>query len=478
MVSLWAVFAVLAAAYVALLVYAGRSGNPRFQPIGPLLMVRTQWGKKTIDRLSRGRHWGWIADAFIVMTVAAGLLMVVLLVWQNTLLFTHTDAVRERPPRLQDALAIPGINPFIPIGYGLFALVVALVIHEGGHGVLARFAKLPVKSLGLVLLVIPVGAFVEPDETALQRTSLRNKMRLFAAGPGPNLVLAAICVMLFAQVMAPAIEPAHEGVAVMGVVEGLPAQQGGLEAGMFITALDGTAIRTQEEFTGTLNESRSKEPIEVSYWFQGTAGTLTVLPLDRYEYFQENAPAANREWYRGKPYLGVVAFGPDQLSAEIDRLESPFDELGVGQGSLFYVAMPFIGLQPAPQTYHDVYDPAGGPWDDNEGAFWITFNSLYWLFWINFLLGTFNALPLGPLDGGQMFRHSIHWFYRRRQGIRTDDLEVVQPEAGSQPVYIARDPAIAERLEVVEGKVRTANRVLGYSLLALLAVPFIVPQFL
>ena len=32
---------------------------------------------------------------------------------------------------------------------------------------------------------------------------------------------------------------------------------------------------------------------------------------------------------------------------------------------------------------------------------------LYWLFWTNVMLATFNALPIGPLDGGQMLREAL-----------------------------------------------------------------------
>lgn len=485
MVSLLAVFAGLTAVYIAVLVYAARVGSERLQPVGPLLMLRTQFGKRLIDKLSRGRAWGWIGDVFIVLTVGAGVLMLVLVVWQNTLLFTHTDIVRERPPRLSETLAIPGINPVIPIGYGLMALIVALVIHEGGHGVLARYAKLPVKSLGLVFLVIPVGAFVEPDETEMLRTRLRNKLRLFAAGPGPNLVLATVCVLLFAQVLAPTLQPANEGVAVMATVDGLPAQQGGLEAGMFLTHIEGRAIATQEAFTEALNRSEAEQPLQVSFWDQGQTGTVTLLPLDRYAYWDEQTQHLSeeerdevlKEWWRGKPYLGVVVAGPEGLANTRDQFVHPFRELGVRNGALFYIAMPFLNLQPAPQTFHDVYDPQGF-WEDREGAFWVTFNSLYWLFWLNVVLGTFNALPLGPLDGGQMFRHTLHWWYRRREGIRTDQLDVIKADDAAMPTYIARDPAVEERLERVELKVSMANKVVGFTLLALVLAPLVVPQFL
>ena len=30
-------------------------------------------------------------------------------------------------------------------------------------------------------------------------------------------------------------------------------------------------------------------------------------------------------------------------------------------------------------------------------------NTLFWLWFINFNVGIFNALPIGPLDGGQLY---------------------------------------------------------------------------
>src|SRR6476659_5293465 len=36
-------------------------------------------------------------------------------------------------------------------------------------------------------------------------------------------------------------------------------------------------------------------------------------------------------------------------------------------------------------------------------SFPIIANMLYWLWFINFNLGIFNALPIGPLDGGQLY---------------------------------------------------------------------------
>lgn len=476
MVSLMTVFLGLTVAYIAFVLWIAHKGSERFQLIGPLLMVRTQAGKKLIDKVARRKWWGPVGDVFLVLTVLSGLLMVLLVVWQNTLLFTHTALVAERPPRVSETLAIPGVNPVIPVWYGLLSLIVALVIHEGGHGILARFAQLKVKSLGLLFLVIPIGAFVEPDEHALQRTSLRNKLRMFAAGPGPNIVLALLCVLLFAQVMVPALAPSHDGVALLGVNEGLPAGDAGLQAGMFITSINGTETRDLEGFSAALNTTRPNQTIPVTATTEDGEATFQVTPMSRYDYLEERAPDLNNETNRNRSFLGVNPAGPDELDGLMNQFVHPFEEQGLTRGSLFYLALPFVNLQPFPDAFHDIWEPTG-IFADWGVAFWITANSLYWLFWLNIVLGTFNALPLGPLDGGHMFRHSLHAYWRKRAGIRDRDLEVLDHE-DEAPKYTARNPEVQDRLDKVDRRVSLANSVVGWGLLALVLAPLIVPQFL
>jgi membrane-associated protease RseP (regulator of RpoE activity) len=479
MVSLLAVFAVLTAGYIAALVWVSKTEPDRFQVVGPLLLVRTHAGKSLIDRISKRQWLGKAADLFIVLTVVSGLAMVVLVAWQNTLLFTHTEQVAQNPPQVEQTLAIPGVNPAIPVGYGLFALVVALVIHEGGHGVMARYADLKVKSLGLLFLVLPVGTFVEPDEAELQGASLGDKLRMFASGPGPNMVLGAITVLMFSQLMIPMLAPAHSGVGLMGVSEDLPAanppEGAPLPEGGFVTHLDGQRVATTDEFQTVLNNTRAGENLTVTVWHEGDVTNHTIVPIDKYEYFERNFPEQNKEWYKGKAFLGVNPAGPDRLDGIMDQLESPFEEMGA-RGGLFYLALPFVNLQPFPTSFHDLYDP-GGFAAGFETSFWIAANALFWLFWINVVLGTFNALPLGPLDGGHMFRHTAHWWFRRGEDIEEGDLRVFDSEEGG-PSFVGRTPEIQDKLDRVDRKVSLVNRTVGIGLLVLVVAPLIVPQFL
>jgi len=91
---------------------------------------------------------------------------------------------------------LPGIN--LPLFEGILALVVVLVVHEGAHAVLTRIAKVPLKSSGLVLFgVIPIGAFVEPDEKRLLHADAARQTRVLVGGPTANLLTSLLFCAIF-----------------------------------------------------------------------------------------------------------------------------------------------------------------------------------------------------------------------------------------------------------------------------------------
>ncbi len=98
-------------------------------------------------------------------------------------------------------LSFPGTTIFIPIVYALIAFITALVCHEFAHGIIARVYELELKSTGLLTLgIMPIGAFVEPDEKKLRKRPSIQKMRIFIAGSFANLVVSLIAGMLFLTV--------------------------------------------------------------------------------------------------------------------------------------------------------------------------------------------------------------------------------------------------------------------------------------
>ncbi|VVC03917.1 Peptidase family M50 [Candidatus Burarchaeum australiense] len=107
------------------------------------------------------------------------------------------------------AAAAPGAAPIIPgknipLLEGILALVIILVVHEGAHGILARLHNIKLKSAGVVLFgILPVGAFVDPDEKQLDNAAPNKQRDVLVAGSTSNFVtmfaaFGLLCLFLLA----------------------------------------------------------------------------------------------------------------------------------------------------------------------------------------------------------------------------------------------------------------------------------------
>ncbi|HLY81925.1 MAG TPA: site-2 protease family protein, partial [Acidimicrobiales bacterium] len=241
MLASWVVWSVVAAGLIA--VYAlvvvvlyrqGRIGPDRgFSLLGPLLMTKTKRGLGLLDRLGRfKRFWSALGDLGLVLAAAAMVTIVVTLLVEAVLAFGIGAA---RAPTPSEAVGLPGINPFIPIGYGLVAIIIGIVIHEMFHGIVARSQNIGVKSVGILWLVIPVGAFVEQDDAQMQAASRRARDRVGAAGVLANFLVALVTFALLALVVTSSVHTAAPGVGVLQVVTGTPASAIGIQPGDLIT---------------------------------------------------------------------------------------------------------------------------------------------------------------------------------------------------------------------------------------------------
>src|SRR3990172_274290 len=135
-------------------------------PPGPFLLWKTVRGGGVL------KAFGDLSIVLVGITMAGTTL---LLLWEATLV--RNAAIRANPPSPDLLLGLPGINPIIPLGYGIFGLAVAIILHEFSHGILSRAANIRIKSLGVIFLIFPIGAFVEPDEDELRALPRRSGRR-------------------------------------------------------------------------------------------------------------------------------------------------------------------------------------------------------------------------------------------------------------------------------------------------------------
>jgi membrane-associated protease RseP (regulator of RpoE activity) len=132
---------------------------------------------------------------------------------------------------------LPGIN--LPFFEGIIALIVVLVVHEGAHAVLTRIAKVPLLSSGIAVFgIIPIGAFVEPDEKKLARVDAQRQTRVLVAGSTSNLMTCVAFFLLFL-----AFTVGTEGFRDQGYLV-----LSGMAPGTVIHTIDGTAVDL-ENFT-------------------------------------------------------------------------------------------------------------------------------------------------------------------------------------------------------------------------------------
>ncbi|MCK4757763.1 MAG: site-2 protease family protein, partial [Thermoplasmata archaeon] len=243
---------------------------------GPFLMWRTQRGRDIIERASKNskfcKFYGNISLAIVGFAMVT---MTVTLMWVATLVIRIPEARQIEPHML---LGLPGLNPIIPLWYGIFGLVIAIIIHEFSHGIMARHADVKVLSLGLTFWIIPMGAFMEPDEEKIMKIDAASRTRMFAVGPSSNLIIAGICCLIFSGLLMGAVVPVHEGVGITFVDEtfnfddiefATPASNISLEEGMVITSFNGSDITDRVDFTVELNKTTANQTVDIEYMANG-----------------------------------------------------------------------------------------------------------------------------------------------------------------------------------------------------------------
>ena len=473
-VSLFIIIALLFI-WILIVYLVKEKGGESFSIWGPILLWKTEKGKALINRIAKKKKfWEKYADVAIGICSIAMILMFAMILW-NVYLSFKIPARSAPSPRM--LIGLPGLNPIIPIGYGIFAIVVAIIIHEFSHGILARVEKIKVKALGIIFLIVPIGAFVEPDEEELEKVSRKKRSHVFAAGPMSNLILAFICALLFSSIFIPSLNPKVDGALVAAevpdspfaiedinpwsvvisfdgeevkndshfeemiknvvpgktynltifsddtlsnksvfggmvvsvVAEGYPADKAGIKEGDVVYKINNQTIVNRTSFFAVMNVTMAGEEVTVEYFRYENGDfilhTSSVILEDRYSYYQKYHPNENKDEYKGKGFIGldVVPFGIRTVPLDYytQRLAHPLQSM---QSFFFYIALPFLGLSPFPESLASLFSTPFSPY-----IFWILFNALYWLFWLNFAIGTFNVLPAVPLDGGYIFRDGISY---------------------------------------------------------------------
>jgi membrane-associated protease RseP (regulator of RpoE activity) len=321
---------------------------------GPLLMRKTTRMRGLIDRIAQRhkRFWTWTMNIGIFVAFFFMAVMLYLLIISLPSLFTAPQATLIIP-----GVDVPGSPVFFPLGYTILALITVMIVHEFGHGILARVEGVSIKSIGVLMLAILPGAFVEPDEEEIKKSKRSSKLRIYAAGSVFNIMLAALAFVVFVGIANFAIPAAFnaDGVYIDGVVPESPSS-GVLKEGMVIESVNGIST---SNFTNYQKELSSLK-----------IGETVTLATDQGTFKIKTAENPNNS---SKAYIGIRS----SKNREVDENVA--------------------------KTYGEQI-----PW------VWFYLQEIfYWIFLINLAVGTFNLLPLKAgfliLDGTLMLEEALRY---------------------------------------------------------------------
>ncbi|WP_435100540.1 site-2 protease family protein [Halarchaeum sp. P4] len=224
--------------------------------MGPMVTVHTKRGRELLNWLaSPKRAWRAWGNLGLGAALMVGLGMFAFLVASAASIVQNPPAATSPVSQPRNVLVIPGVNEFLPLDVApeiVLGLLIGMVVHEGGHGIMCRVEDIDISSMGVVLLtLIPMGAFVEPDEESQKQAARGGKARMFAAGVTNNFVLTALVFLCLFGPVAGAISVAP-GAAVGGALPSSPASQAGIGQGDRVVAVENQTVANNSDFEATL----------------------------------------------------------------------------------------------------------------------------------------------------------------------------------------------------------------------------------
>ncbi len=313
-----------------------------FQKIFYAGFLRTNFGLKIINKISKKLKKPLIKFSPLIIAVGfLGLIIVVInLVYELIKLFTAGSA-----QSVGIVLPVEAKGVFyVPFFYWIISIMVVMIVHEAGHGIMTRAWNIKLKKTGLAFLafIIPIlpAAFVEPDEKQLRKASKKKQLSIYAAGPFANILFAFMILLILNLLLTPLTTNFQQGqgLEIVDVPENSPAFFAGLTTGETIKVINNRVMKTTKDFSNAFTAAKVGDIYNV------------ITDKNNYEITLANNPKTNKRWFGVFVKEKLIIINPN-----------------IGKSIIIWV----------------------------EGL-------LFWLFLLNLGVGLFNLIPIGPIDGGKM----------------------------------------------------------------------------
>lgn len=234
-----------------------------FSISGPSLFLKTEKGKNIIDKIAQSRIWnplGYIGVTVFTILSLLGFLMVLV----SSYVIIKNPSTESTINNPKNMLVIPGVNEFLPLSAAsalITSLLIAIVAHELGHAIYCRVNDIEIESMGFFFLfMIPMGAFVKPDEDSQSEANPKGVLQMVCAGVMVNLILTIVVFALLVGPVAGAISPVS-GAGVDYTIKDSPADKASISSGDVIVSIDNNTINNKSEALNVLDSDKKTHKI-------------------------------------------------------------------------------------------------------------------------------------------------------------------------------------------------------------------------
>ncbi len=219
---------------------------------GIVLIRRTKKGRNALDNFAK-KH-GLFVRFISVSAIVVAIPVMFFGVWflLNNVFGILSGEIVEGvrfvlPWPTEKAELAPGLL-LLPWWIWVIGVFSVMVPHEFTHGIICRLEKIPVKSVGWLLLLFIPGAFVEPDDNRLKKAKTWTRIKMYAGGSFANLVTGTLALLIGFLLVALFFSPA--GVIPSAVIVDYPAANASM--GGAIQYINDYRITSAEDISSAL----------------------------------------------------------------------------------------------------------------------------------------------------------------------------------------------------------------------------------
>lgn len=331
------------------------------------------------------------------------------------------------------------VSGFVTLIIFILSLSMMIIVHELGHFIAARWAKIEVEEFGLglpskklatlftwqgtefTIHALPLGGFIRPKGEndpnvpgGLASANPWKRLVVLFAGPLMNLVTA---VVVFSFLIAFEGIPVRGSIKIDTVSENSPAQLANIQSGDILLAINGESVSEVQSAIAIIQQNLD-QPVELLIERNGKQITLTATPL------------STRKKSEGA--LGVGLGYPTRPATFVESLTGGFAITGIQAATIAYLPVALIRGAVAPEDARfigfkgifDIFDVAveedvssrqevaSAP--SGSGASKPTNWTLNLIGVLSISLGVLNLFPIPALDGGRILFTLPEILFRKR----------------------------------------------------------------